>query len=1100
MKFRNFLIVLLVLLMAFALASCNDEPEKGKKNDTPEPAEVYRLISTKNRSDGWYSLDKFVFMLDKVPGFSVKAGDVLSFSFRSNRDIPEFSLRQTANPEGDICWIYEDTSDAFTTFEVGEDGWTKVTYKFETTVFQKDNDIPREEWETMTVNYGKNGTNDVRLDFRGVFFEGDVLDIKDFRINNKAIVVTPEVVAKYVMPTLETNPTTDLPVKTPSVGYVVGPTSSSNVPTFEQVALGSTINPTLAKEGHTYELYTNAKVQDETTLFDRTTPITNDIILYIKWTPIPQDVTYHYNNGDADGSFTVDYGTVLEAPADPVSANEDEVFAGWFTDQELSKPYDFAEPVKSALDLYAKYTIPRTVKFVTNCDTEVPDKTVATGNPVELPELTKGTDIFGGWFLESTFDNEYKKGDAVNANITLYAKWFASADITLNLGIDGFTADPIRVKCDFPMDKPEAPVIPGFFFDDWYDDDALTVKHDFTANVAGAFTLYAKYEAGTLYHMVSRHDNAESVYDYDKFTIQYADGKANTGDVLSFRYRSTTEFTFFSIRGDNKWVYENSSSTRGMTTYETKADGWTYVTYKFAEKNTSGGTNGANLWWRLDFGSRTIVKGDVLEVQGLAINGTPLTVAAGNLTKYVNPTLEVIPSAYDWDKTATNLTLTYNTGDASAIPSDTVAFGALAQKPADPEKEGFVLEGWYADEGFTIPFVFPHVIVRNTTAYAKMVEPRPVTFVTGEGSAVAPITVARGTAVEKPKDPTRDGYFFDGWYLTDPAELYDFSTLVDENITLNAKWTAKKTVTFNSKGGSAVEAQVVREGSKATKPATDPENEPLMFAGWYVDEEYSAAYDFSTVVSADITLYAKWVEARTITFDYNYAGAPANKEVKFAYEGKATAPVAGNPGYYLDGWYTAQGDKVDFETYTVTADETLTAHWTAPTTYYKLTATAAQKRASLRYSSTYVNPKKGDVIAFKFRVPEGKAFDRLYLRNYAGDSSTKIANGEEGSLAAVATVTGPDKDGWYTFTVTFDKLQDGKDATYPFAGFLLEPIYYEKFAIGDEIDILGFSYNGKELVITDDYHHGVRKNDGDASSDIKPTLTVHYVANDAIVE
>ena len=66
-----------------------------------------------------------------------------------------------------------------------------------------------------------------------------------------------------------------------------------------------------------------------------------------------------------------------------------------------------------------------------------------------------------------------------------------------------------------------------------------------------------------------------------------------------------------------------------------------------------------------------------------------------------------------------------------------------------------------------------------------------------------------------------------------------------------------KTVTFNSNGGSSVAAQTVDNGGKATKPS-DPTKSGYTFDGWYTDSACTKAYDFSSAVTSDITLYAKW--------------------------------------------------------------------------------------------------------------------------------------------------------------------------------------------------------------------------------------------------
>ena len=66
-------------------------------------------------------------------------------------------------------------------------------------------------------------------------------------------------------------------------------------------------------------------------------------------------------------------------------------------------------------------------------------------------------------------------------------------------------------------------------------------------------------------------------------------------------------------------------------------------------------------------------------------------------------------------------------------------------------------------------------------------------------------------------------------------------------------------VKFDAKGGASVDSQTPASGSTVTKPA-DPTREGYTFAGWYIDEACTKAYDFSATVTADMTLYAKWTK------------------------------------------------------------------------------------------------------------------------------------------------------------------------------------------------------------------------------------------------
>ena len=91
---------------------------------------------------------------------------------------------------------------------------------------------------------------------------------------------------------------------------------------------------------------------------------------------------------------------------------------------------------------------------------------------------------------------------------------------------------------------------------------------------------------------------------------------------------------------------------------------------------------------------------------------------------------------------------------------------------------------------------------------------------------------------------------------------------VSQDITLYAKWTSiAYTVTFETNGGSAIEAQLVPEGTFATKPATAPTKEGNLFEGWYTEQTMTNLFDFYTPITKDITLYAKWMDISSITYD-----------------------------------------------------------------------------------------------------------------------------------------------------------------------------------------------------------------------------------------
>ena len=61
-------------------------------------------------------------------------------------------------------------------------------------------------------------------------------------------------------------------------------------------------------------------------------------------------------------------------------------------------------------------------------------------------------------------------------------------------------------------------------------------------------------------------------------------------------------------------------------------------------------------------------------------------------------------------------------------------------------------------------------------------------------------------------------------------------------------------VTFDSDGGTQVDAQTVAAGKQAARP-NDPTKDGYVFDGWYAD---GRAYDFQGAVNHDLTLVAHW--------------------------------------------------------------------------------------------------------------------------------------------------------------------------------------------------------------------------------------------------
>ena len=207
----------------------------------------------------------------------------------------------------------------------------------------------------------------------------------------------------------------------------------------------------------------------------------------------------------------------------------------------------------------------------------------------------------------------------------------------------------------------------------------------------------------------------------------------------------------------------------------------------------------------------------------------------------------------------------FDTAGGSAVAAQTVADGGYAYEPAAPTNDGFAFDGWYAD-GAEEPYDFSAPVTGDLVLYARWstsgddVVAHLVTFDCSDGAHVSVRTVGDGERVERPADPTREGYEFLGWYADGSESPYDFSTPVTGDLTLYARWSKRgdgavaHIVTFDSAGGTPVASQSVADGQRAERPA-DPTRAGYEFLGWTLDGE---AYDFKTPVKTDLELTATW--------------------------------------------------------------------------------------------------------------------------------------------------------------------------------------------------------------------------------------------------
>lgn len=225
------------------------------------------------------------------------------------------------------------------------------------------------------------------------------------------------------------------------------------------------------------------------------------------------------------------------------------------------------------------------------------------------------------------------------------------------------------------------------------------------------------------------------------------------------------------------------------------------------------------------------------------------------------------------------LEATFTADGTTLAPAQTIDRGGKFTKPAAPSKENHTFAGWYnGDEKFDFdadttnaPNVLKLVAKWDINQYT-------VKFVSDHGS-FKDQTIEHGKPIDTDKltIPEVEGYTFDGWYA-DAAHTtkFDFTQPIKSNTTVYAKWTANDyEVSFITEHGNAPTSQNVKYNGTAKDPGK-LSAEGYTFIGWYADEAHKTKFDFSTPITGDTKVYAKWEKNAPVlpdTYALNVSGA-----------------------------------------------------------------------------------------------------------------------------------------------------------------------------------------------------------------------------------
>ena len=344
--------------------------------------------------------------------------------------------------------------------------------------------------------------------------------------------------------------------------------------------------------------------------------------------------------------------------------------------------------------------------------------------------------------------------------------------------------------------------------------------------------------------------------------------------------------------------------------------------------------------------------------------------------------------------------------------------------PDDPEKDGYLFDGWYWDEDtwehpFTANSLLNEKLTSDMSVYAKWKDVESeaqqyvVTFDSTGGSSIDSVTVSESGLLAEPSKPTKTGYVFVGWYKdADLNTEWNFAAdTVTENLVLYAKWVDESDAAgcdiltadgFETEGNNLSikvsnrqeyfalsKAIVVSPYAKWTVTLDIAGNSEIPSATVSLAEGDNTYY--INVVSGNglnkkqYTVEIRRREIYTVTYQFNNGFADVTEQVEE--DGKALAKSAEKTGYTLDCW-KSDGSVWDFENDIVASNITLAANWTA--NIYNVTFESNGGGTIAASTATYD-------ANFTFVVPARTGYT---FNGWETEDGAKLTDGEGRSLAA----------------------------------------------------------------------------------------------------
>ncbi len=389
---------------------------------------------------------------------------------------------------------------------------------------------------------------------------------------------------------------------------------------------------------------------------------------------------------------------------------------------------------------------------------------------------------FIGW---KTADGETVSGTA-NADITVYADWEQLIKVTAepNNGKEPTVQYVQKGKkvIGSQLSKPERE---GYRFTGWYTDQSCSILYNFDHKLSRDMTLYAGWEDNgtkqtilTVDYMTYMPKNAKTDIPVKQIPVQ----KGCKVDLSAY-YPNTMSYTVEDVTYSFTGFYQLSSNTVTMDQSKTVYAFWESEKAYTLTLDPAGG-DVTPLSARVTSGSKveTVLRSAIptngnnifvgwIRSDGKAIDAEPY----GDLT-----------ATAVWKKDRQHV-ITVDPDNGKAPQYVIAEEGSTVPEPEQPTKSGYAFHNWNSDPR---GFKFDQTKVRKDyTLTAQWERVYTVTFRPNNDEDPTTVTIKNKEKLQKPADPTRNGYRFTGWYTdVDCTTSYDFDQTVQTSFTLYAGW------------------------------------------------------------------------------------------------------------------------------------------------------------------------------------------------------------------------------------------------------------------------------------------------------------------------